>query len=84
MSFDLFILDDFLMNAIMDEREVKVLMEMELARSTIVRSQREPKSWQAMIMNNEVSANALLKRATKHYVIVIRSKTTAANQTSTE
>lgn len=89
ISFDLFILDDFLMNTIMDEREVKVLMEimekrLELARSTIVCSQREPKSWQAMIMNDEVSANALLKRTTKHYVIVIRSKTTAANQASTE
>lgn len=84
MSFDLFILDDFLLNTIMDEREVKVLMEimekrLELAKSTIVCSQRDPKSWQAMIMNDEVSANALLKRATKHYVIVIRSRATTPN-----
>jgi len=83
-GFDLFILDDFLLNTIMDEREVKVLMEimekrLELTKSTIVCSQRDPKSWQAMIMNDEVSANALLKRATKHYVIVIRPKEMALN-----
>lgn len=85
MGFDLFILDDFLLNTIMDEREVKVLMKimekrLELTKSTIVCSQRDPKSWQAMIMNDEVSANALLKRATKHYVIVIRPKEVAPNK----
>jgi len=67
------------LNTIMDEREGKVLIEimekcLELAKSTIVCSQRDSQSWQAMIMNDEVSANALLKRTTKHYVIVIRSK----------
>lgn len=84
ISFELFILDDFLLNTIMDEREVKVLMEimekrLKLTKSTIVCSQRDPKSWRAMIMNDEVSANALLKRATKHYVIVIRPKEVAPN-----
>lgn len=79
IGFDLLILDDFLLNTIEDEREVKVLMEilekrLELAKSTIICSQREPKSWKSMIMNDEVSANALLKRATKHYVIMIRTK----------
>ena len=65
------------MNTIMDEREVKILVEImekriELSRSTIVGSQREPESWKAMIMNDEVSANAILKRATKHYTIMIQ------------
>ena len=74
---ELLILDDFLMNTIMDEREVKILVEImekriELSRSTIVCSQREPDSWKAMIMNDEVSANAILKRATKHYTIMIQ------------
>ena len=32
----------------------------EFSRSTIVCSQREPESWKAMIMNDEVSANAIL------------------------
>ena len=27
-----------------------------------------------MILNDEVSANAILKRATKHYTVVIRTK----------
>ena len=52
-----------MLNTIMDEREVKVLMEIlekriEASKSTIVCSQREPGSWKAMIMNDEVSANA--------------------------
>ena len=77
LGFQLLILDDFLLNTIMDEREVKVLMEImekriETSRSTIVCSQREPDSWKAMIMNDEVSANAIMKRATKHYIVVIQ------------
>ena len=76
-AFHLLILDDFLLNTIMDEREVKVLMEImekriETSRSTIVCSQREPDSWKAMIMKDEVSANAIMKRATKHYIVVIQ------------
>ena len=66
-----------MLNTIMDEREVKVLMEIlekriEASKSTIVCSQREPGSWKAMIMNDEVSANAIMKRATKHYIVVIQ------------
>ena len=30
-----------------------------------------------MILNDEVSANAILKRATKHYTVVIKPGTTA-------
>ncbi len=72
----LLILDDFLLNTVTDEREIKVLMElletrMNLSRSTIVCSQRDPESWKAMIMNDEVSANAILKRVTKHYIVMI-------------
>ena len=77
MNFHLLILDAFLLNTITDEREVKILLEIlekriELSRSTIVCSQREPESWKAMIMNDEVSANAIMKRATKHYTIMIQ------------
>ena len=73
---DLLILDDFLLHTISDEREVKILFEimekrLELRCSTIVCSQREPKSWTAMIYNDEVAANALMKRVTKHYTVVI-------------
>ena len=77
LAFHLLILDDFLLNTIMDEREVKVLVDIlekriESSRSTIVCSQREPESWKAMIMNDEVSANAIMKRVTKHYIVVIQ------------
>ncbi len=76
---DLLIIDDFLLHSITDEREVKVLFEImenrsELGNSTIICSQREPKSWTAMIYNDEVASNALLKRATKHFTVVISPK----------
>lgn len=77
MKLDLLILDDFLLHTITDEREIKVLFEVmekrsELSKSTIVCSQREPSSWASMILNDEVSANSILKRATKHYTVVIQ------------
>ena len=82
LNFHLLILDDFLLNTITDEREVKVLLEImekriELSRSTIICSQREPESWKSMIMNDEVSSNAIMKRATKHYVVMIQLKSTS-------
>ena len=78
----LLILDDFLLHTLSDEREVKILFEIlekrcEINLSTIICSQRDPSSWSAMIMNDEVSANAILKRATKHYTVMIKPKTTA-------
>ncbi len=80
-KLDLLILDDFLLHTITDEREIKVLFEImekrsELAQSTIVCSQREPSSWASMILNDEVASNSIMKRATKHYTIVINSKET--------
>lgn len=77
----LLILDDFLLHTITDEREVKILFEIlekrcEINLSTIICSQREPASWSSMIHNDEVSANAILKRATKHYTVVIKPRMT--------
>lgn len=79
LNLDLLILDDFLLHTISDEREIKVLFEImekrsELSRSVIICSQREPNSWPSMVLNDEVSANAILKRATKHYTVVIQPK----------
>lgn len=79
IKMDLLILDDFLLHTISDEREIKVLFEVmekrsELSKSTIVCSQREPSSWASMILNDEVSSNAIMKRATKHYTVVIQPK----------
>lgn len=78
-KLDLLILDDFLLHTITDEREIKVLYTILEKRctankSTIVCSQREPKSWQSMVLNDEVSANSIMKRATKHYTVVINVK----------
>lgn len=76
---DLVILDDFLLHTITDEKEVKILFELlekrnEQNRSTIVCSQRDPDHWTAMILNDEVSANSILKRTTRHYTIMIKAK----------
>lgn len=76
---DLLILDDFLLHTVTEERELKVLHELlekrsELRKSTIVCSQRDPDSWASMVMNDEVAANAILKRVTKHYTVYIKSK----------
>lgn len=76
---DLIILDDFLLHTITDEREIKILFELlekrnEQNKSTIICSQRDPDNWKAMILNDEVSANSIMKRATKHYTIKINPK----------
>ena len=75
----LLILDDFLLHTLADEREVKILFEIlekrsEINLSTIICSQREPASWSTMILNDEVSSNAIMKRATRHYTVVIKPK----------
>ena len=58
-----------LMNELVDE-----LKRNEQRKSTIVCSQRDPASWKAMILNDEVSANSIMKRATKHYTIKINTR----------
>ena len=82
-GLDLLVLDDFLLHTLTDEREVKLLFEIlekrsEMKFSTFICSQRDPKSWSAMILNDEVSANAILKRATKHFTVLIRPKSGSA------
>ena len=73
------ILDDFLLHTIMDEREIKILFELlekrnEQRKSTIICSQQDPDNWKAMILNKEVSADSIMKRATKHYTIKINTR----------
>lgn len=76
---DLVILDDFLLHTIEDESEIKVLFALlegrtEKQKSTIICSQRAPENWKPMIMNDEISANSIVKRATKHYTVMINSR----------
>ena len=33
-----------------------------------------PQNWKAMILNDEIAADAIEKRATKHYTVMIESK----------
>lgn len=78
-KLDLVILDDFLLHPITDDDEVKGLYDIlerrnELTRSCIICSQREPKAWPSMLMEDEVSSNSILKRVTKHYNVMIEKK----------
>ena len=64
-----------------EDDEVKALYDIlekrnELSRSCIICSQREPKAWPSMLMEDEVSSNSLLKRVTKHYIVMIERKVT--------
>ncbi len=79
ISAGVLILDDFLLHTISDEEELRILFTLmehrvENRRSTIVCSQRDPKTWASMMLNDEVSANAIVKRATKHYTVLINTK----------
>ena len=73
-------MDDFLFHPITEDDEAKCLYDVlerrnELSKSCLVCSQREPKAWPAMLMQDEVSSNAMLKkRVTKHYSVMIERK----------
>lgn len=81
MNLDLVILDDFLLHPITEDNEVKALYDVlegrnEKTKSCIICSQREPKAWPSMLMEDEVSSNSILKRVTKHYNVMIEHKVT--------
>ena len=81
INLDLIILDDFLLHPITEDDEIKALYDVlekrnELSRSCIICSQREPKAWPSMLMEDEVASNSLLKRVTKHYIVMIERKVT--------
>ena len=76
---DLVILDDFLLHTLEDETEIKILFALlegrsERQKSTIICSQRAPENWRPMIMNDEISANSIVKRVTKHYTVMINRR----------
>ena len=79
VNLDLLILDDFLLHSITEDNEVKVLYDIlerrnEISRSCIICTQREPKAWPSMLMEDEVSSNSILKRVTKHYNVIVQRK----------
>jgi len=79
VRIDLLIMDDFLLHPTTDEREIKIYHEIlnkrvDLQKSTIVCSQRVPDSWKTMMMNDTISSDAIIKRATKHYTVMIQAK----------
>ena len=79
VNLDLVILDDFLLHPITEDNEVKALYDVlegrnEKSKSCIICSQREPKAWPSMLMEDEVSSNSILKRVTEHYNVMIEHK----------
>lgn len=80
-KLDLVILDDFLLHPITEDDEVKSIYDVlerrnEESRSCVICSQRDPKSWPSMLMEDKVSSNSMLKRVTKHYNVIIERKIT--------
>ena len=78
-SIELLILDDFLLHSFTEEDEIKAIHEIlnkrqEATKSTIICSQRLPNDWKAQILNDEIAADAIMKRATKHYTVMINLK----------
>lgn len=62
---------------------MKVLFEIlekrcEINLSTIICPQREPSSLGSMILNDKISSNAIMKRATRHYMVMISQQPFAA------
>ena len=82
INLQLVILDDFLLHPITEDDEVKALYDIlekrnESSKSCIICSQREPKAWPSMLMEDEVSSDSLLKRVTRHYNVMIEHKVVA-------
>lgn len=73
---DLLIIDDFLITSTADEVESSIAFQIlerrsEARKSTIMCSQRNPDGWAEMLSGDEVVANAIVKRSTRHYTILI-------------
>lgn len=87
LSADLLILDDFCLNKVADEAELKLLFEIfelrsENRKSIIVCSQREPSGWAAMLNNDKVYCDAIIKRATRDYTLLISTPEDRENEGS--
>lgn len=79
INLDLVILDEFLLHPITEEDKVKGIYDIlerrnEMSRSCLICSQREPKVWPSMLMEDEGSSNSMLKRVTRHYSVMIERK----------
>lgn len=78
-KLDLLILDDFLITSTADESESGIIFQIlerrsEKGKSTIVCSQRNPDGWSEMLSGDEVIADAIIKRTTRHYTILVSKK----------
>lgn len=78
IRLDLLILDDFLLHSPGSEEQIRILHQIlndraEAEKSTIFCSQRFPMNWKAQIENDPISADAIIKRATKHYTVILQT-----------
>ena len=76
---DLLIIDDFLIAPTASDAESSIMFQIlerrtEARKSTVVCSQRNPDGWTEMLSGDEVIANAIVKRATRHYTVLITKK----------
>lgn len=76
---DILIIDDFLITPTANDAESSIAFQIlerrtEARKSTIMCSQRHPEGWADMLSGDEVVANAIVKRATRHYTVFIEKK----------
>lgn len=79
-KIDILIIDDFLITPTADDTESSIIFQIlerrsEARKSTVMCSQRNPDGWAGMLSGDEVVANAIVKRATRHYTVLISKKT---------
>lgn len=75
-KLDFLVLDDFLISPVGCDAEAHILYAVlesrcENMKSTIICSQRDPKCWPDMLMNDKVTSDAIVKRASRNYTVLI-------------
>lgn len=78
-KIDFLILDDFLISPLGSDLEASIAFTIlesrsEKRKSTIICSQRNPKGWTDMLSDDKVVADAIIKRATRNYTVLITKK----------
>lgn len=80
-NLDLLIIDDFLLQPLSSKIQTSILFDIldrrvEKKHSTIVCSQRSPESWTATMGDDIAIGDAVTRRATSHYTVVIELRPT--------
>lgn len=78
-KLDFLVLDDFLFSPTGGDAENAVVFALldgrfESRKTTIIYSQRDPKGWAEMLCGDKVTCDAIVKRASKDYILRVVKK----------